>query len=100
MGGSFASPVNSSEGVFDLVFTYDSRALANNIKEGAYYYKFKLKGDLPNNLTFEYSEAIPWFDLPGNADQIKSNISFDKLSNNVEIVETLKYIGGKWIKIE
>src|SRR5690606_21257001 len=75
--GSFASPVlNSNEGVEDLVFTYDSRALAKSIKEGTIYIKFRLKENIPDNLIFEYGEAIPWFDFTGNADQIKSSVSF------------------------
>lgn len=69
LGGSFASPVlSNTEGVEDLVFTYDSRALASRIIEGTYYYKFRMKNNLPSDLEFEYGEAIPWFNLQGTAD--------------------------------
>lgn len=103
LSGGFASPVlNSSEGVADLVFTYDSRALASQIQDGTHYIKFKLKDNLPGNLEFEYGEAIPWFNLPGNADQIKTSIPFQNLKDNVEILEVLKYdgINNKWVKIK
>lgn len=97
LGGSFASPVlNSSEGVEDLIFTYDSRALANQIKEGTYYYKFRIKDDVPS-LIFEYGEAIPWFNLQGTADQIKSSLKFNDILDHLEIIEKLKFENGKWI---
>ncbi len=103
LGGGFASPVlNSSEGVNDLIFTYDSRALSNKIQEGTYYYKFRIKTNVSSNLEFEYGEAIPWFNLLGNADQIKSNIKFDILlkQGDIEIIETLRFEGGKWLKLK
>lgn len=103
LGGSFASPVlSSNEGVNELVFTYDSRALATKIDEGTFYIKFRLKDNLPSDLSFEYGEAIPWFNLLGSADQIKSTWNFNKLlkSDMVEILETLKFENKKWIKIK
>ena len=97
LDGRFASPVlNSAEGVEDLVFTYDSRALSNPITEGTYYYKFKMKKGLPSNLEFEYAEAIPWFKLQGTADQIRSSEKFSKISGHIEIIEVLKFEKGKW----
>jgi len=44
---------------------------------------------IPDNLVFEYAEAIPWFDLPGFADQVQSSIKFDRLveDGNIEIIE-------------
>ncbi|MFK8308384.1 hypothetical protein ACI76O_11820 [Capnocytophaga cynodegmi] len=50
----------------------------------------------------EYGEAIPWFNLQGTADQIKSNIKFNILLGNgdIEVVEKLRYDGTKWIKIK
>uniref|UniRef100_UPI00280A54F5 hypothetical protein n=4 Tax=Capnocytophaga TaxID=1016 RepID=UPI00280A54F5 len=97
LDGRFASPVlNSAEGVEDLVFTYDSRALSNPITEGTYYYKFKMKKGLPSNLEFEYAEAIPWFKLQGTADQIRSSEKFSEISGHIEIIEVLKFEKGKW----
>jgi hypothetical protein len=86
--------------VADLVFTYDSRALVDRIQEGTYYYKFKIKDNVPSILEFEYGEAIPWFKLQGNADQVKSSIKFGELKNNIEILEVLKFERGKWKKIK
>ena len=101
LGGGFASPVlNSNEGVADLIFTYDSRALADRIQEGTYYYKFKIKDIVPANLEFEYGEAIPWFKLQGNADQVKSSMKFGDLKDNIEVIEVLKFERGTWKKIQ
>jgi hypothetical protein len=51
-------------------------------------------------LVFEYGEAIPWFKLMGNADQIKSNLRFNEIIDHIEIIEKLKFENGKWIKIK
>ena len=100
LGGSFASPVlNSSEGVEDLVFTYDSRSLASQIREGMYYYKFRIKDEVPN-LVFEYGEAIPWFKLAGNADQIKSSLRLNDIMNSIEIIEKMKFENGQWVNVK
>ena len=101
LGGGFASPVNTGEGVGDLVFTYDSRALKYQISEGTYYIKFKLKGNLPSDLKFEYGESIPWFNASGNADQIKSSYNFGNLIEGVDydIIERLVYQNGQWVSI-
>lgn len=101
LGGSFASPVNTGEGVGDLFFTYDSRALNSQIPANTYYIKFKLLSNLPPSLKFDFGEAIPWFNTLGNADQIKSSIKFSDLVEGVdyEIVEKLKYINGQWTTV-
>lgn len=101
LGGGFASPVNFGEGVGDLVFTYDSRALNTKIKEGTYYIKFKLKDNLPSDLKFEYGETIPWFNKAGNADQIKSSYKLSDLIENThyELIEKLIYQNGQWIPV-
>jgi len=103
LSGGFASPVlNSNEGVGDLVFTYDSRALADRIQDGTHYIKFKLKDNVPANLEFEYGEAIPWFKLQGNADQAKTSIKFQDLMQDgyIEILEVLKKEDNVWKKIK
>lgn len=99
LGGSFASPVYTGEDVGDLVFTYDSRALNTQIPEGTFYLKFKFKNNLPQDLQFEYGEAIPWFNAAGNADQIKSNYNFNNLIEGVhyDVVEKLVYQNGQWV---
>ena len=101
LGGRYASPVlNSSEGVEDLVFTYDSRALADEIQNGTYYYKFRLKGNLSQDIEFKYGEAIPWFGLSGNADQVKSSFAFNQIpSENIEIINKLVYENGNWVPV-
>ena len=102
LGGFFASPVGVGEGLSELVFTYDSRALKNSIKQGTRYIKFKFKNNLPTNLSFEYGETIPWFNLTGNADQIKSTINFLDLKEGIhyEIIEVFKYQNNNWLNIK
>ena len=99
LSGQYASPVNSGEGINDLVFTYDSRALNTEIADGTYYFKIKFIDNLPTNLKFEYGEAIPWFNKMGNADQIKSSLKFFQLKNgeHYEIIEKRKFTDGKWV---
>jgi hypothetical protein len=99
LNGSFASPVIGQEGVNELVFTYDSRALATDIQPNSYYIKFKFKSILPSTLEFTYGEAIPWFNRTGFGEQVKSTIRFDDLVEGLhyEILERLKYVNGQWV---
>ncbi len=98
---SLASPVNAGEGVGDLVFTYDSRALSGQIPDGTFYIKFKFKDNLPSDLKFDYGETIPWFDTMGNADQIKSSMNLRdlRLGIDYEILEKLHYVNGNWVTV-
>lgn len=50
---------------------------------------------------FQYSEAVPWFNLSGTADQIKTTIKFQDLMQNgyIEILEVLKRENGQWVTI-
>jgi hypothetical protein len=92
--GSYASPLADQQ----TVYSVQSRALMENyfdplaeaLKYGDYYYiKFKIKDN--SNLIFEYGEAIPWFGKSGGAIQIKSNIKFTSLNQNIEIIEKYKF---------
>lgn len=98
LGGNFASPVSSGEGINHLVFTYDSRALGVTPKIGTYYIKFKLL-DSPGNMNFNYGEAIPWFGTNGGGTQIKSSVNFGNLVEgvNYEVLEKMFYDGTNWI---
>jgi len=100
LSGRYASPVQSGEGIDDLVFTYDSRALKDQITEGTFYIKFKLTA-LPTNLKFQYGEAVPWFDNLGSADQIKSSINFADLEADINyiILEKLQFQSNNWVTI-
>ncbi|WP_144280848.1 hypothetical protein [Chryseobacterium echinoideorum] len=73
--------------------------LAESLKYGDYsYIKFKIKNT--DDLIFEYGEAIPWFKLMGNADQIKSSMKFNDILDHIEVIEKLKFENGKWINIK
>jgi len=92
--------VYGKEGIGDLYFTYDSRALKYEIKEGTNYIKFKFKQDIPNDIKVEYGEAIPWFNQSGLGDQIKSSEELINLWNRdlIEIVERWEFKSGTWLK--
>jgi hypothetical protein len=98
LGGRFASPVYGDEGVGNLHFTYDSRALGDAIEEGSIYIKFKFKNNLPPDLKFDYGDVQPWFGKQGLGDQVKSSRLFSELNDEgyIEIVEKLEYRNGKW----
>ncbi|WP_185145299.1 fibronectin type III domain-containing protein [Apibacter muscae] len=100
--GTFASPVYGKEGISDLYFTYDSRALKWNISEGTNYIKFKFKSNVPESISFEYGDVIPWFGKQGLGEQVKSSQELSKLFENgiIEIVERMEYRNGKWINIK
>jgi hypothetical protein len=100
INGSYASPVYGNEDVGDLFFTYDSRALGSNIKESTNYIKFKFKKDIPDDISFEYCDIIPWFGKQGLGDQIKSSKPFNDIQDYIEIVEQLEFKNGQWEKIK
>ena len=102
LAGRFASPVYSNDDVGDLIFTYDSRALKGSFRKDLRYVKFKFKDSFSSNITFEYGEAVPWFNVPGYADQVKSNVNFSNLKEGIdyEILEILKFDGTNWIKVK
>ncbi|ASS49383.1 MAG: hypothetical protein A3D31_03325 [Candidatus Fluviicola riflensis] len=100
LGGSFASPVPENQSVYSL----QSRALGVNyddlsdLGQEYYYFKFKIV-NAPNDLTFKYGEAAPWFNEIGGAVQVKSSTGFHNLTEHIQIVEKWKFINGQWIQI-
>lgn len=102
ISGKFASPVYGTQGIDDLYFTYDSRALKYDIGENTNYIKFKFKDNLPSDLKFDYGDVQPWFGKQGLGDQVRSTIDFNdvRIRKYIEIIEQLEYKDGKWIKIK
>ncbi len=102
MSGGFASPVFKGEyNKIDIPYTYDSRALLDNIQEGTVYIKFRVKD--PEGLTFKYGEAIPWKNkdgqkLQGMAMQVQSNVNLKDIDKSrYDIVQKSIYEGnGEW----
>lgn len=104
LGGSYASPVLGSQyNQIDNVFTYDARALMDDLEEGTYYIKFRLKNT--DNITFEVGEAIPWKNkkgvkTAGGAVQVKINNK--KFSDLIEgkdydiIQQSRRESNGSW----
>lgn len=99
IGGGYAGYIEDP----NSIFTISSRALKENYSEiiqndsPYFYFKFKLK-NIPNDLLFEYGEAMPWFNELGGAIQIKSSKGFHTIPNNIEIIEKWKLINGQWQK--
>ncbi len=103
LGGGFASPVFKGEyNKIDIPYTYDSRALLDNIQEGTVYIKFRIKD--PNGLSFKYGEALPWKNraqgkLQGKAMQVQiENIKFhsEGFKGKYDIVQKSIYRNKKW----
>ena len=100
IGGSYGSPVASNESVY----TIEARALKENYQQisqgGGTYYYFKFKITNPSQtLKFEYGEAMPWFGKPGGAIQIKTNLAFHEITNQIEVLEKWQFINGNWIRL-
>lgn len=98
ISGEFASPVYGIQGIDDLYFTYDSRALKWTIGEGTNYIKFKFRSNVPDDVVFEYGDIVPWFGRQGLGDQIKSSKKLKDLIDDgiIEIIERKEFKEGQW----
>lgn len=103
LGGSYASPVLGSQyNQIDNVFTYDARALMDDLEEGTHYIKFRLKNT--DNITFEVGEAIPWKNKKGvktSGGAIQVKIKDRKFSDLIEgkdydIIQQSRKSNGSW----
>lgn len=106
LGGGFASPVKLDEyNKIDIPFTYDSRALLEDIQEGMVYIKFRIKK--ADGLKFRYGDAIPWknkngISQQGLAKQVESStMKFhdEAFINGIhyDIVQRSVFRGGRWV---
>ncbi len=102
LGGGFASPVPKNKYDVDYPYSYASRALMDDISEGTYYIKFKLKNT--QGVSFEVGEAIPWRTkegkrVQGKATQIKSNVKLNELEKDIdyEILQRSVYRNSNWV---
>lgn len=98
----YVSPVYGTEGIGDLYFTYDSRALKWDIGEGTNYIKFKFNDNIPDDVIFEYGDVIPWFGKGGLGDQVKSSKYLLELEKKgiIQIIERKEYRNGIWKNIK
>ncbi|MFK7113513.1 hypothetical protein V3468_03570, partial [Flavobacterium oreochromis] len=102
LGGGFASPVNNSVyNRVDNVFTYDARALMDDLEEGTYYFKFRLKNT--EGITFDVGPAIPWKTkagkkVMGGATQVRlKGMKFNAIENKIDIIQQSRLLSGnKW----
>ncbi|WP_264529648.1 fibronectin type III domain-containing protein [Flavobacterium sp. N502540] len=105
LGGGFASPVYKNEyNKIDIQYTYDSRALLEDVQEGMVYIKFKIKD--ASGIEFSYGDAIPWknkngIKQQGLAKQIRTKPKFHESSFKkgitYDIVQRSVFRGGKWV---
>jgi len=82
----------------DNVFTYDARALMDDLKEVTYYFKFRLKNT--EGISFDIGEAIPWKTkagkkVMGTAVQVKlKGKKFKDLKESIDIIQQSKLSSG------
>ena len=106
LGGGFASPVKLDEyNKIDIPYTYDSRALLEDVQEGMVYIKFRIKK--ADGFSFSYGDAIPWKNnkgvmQQGLAKQVQSTTmrfhdDVFKRGIHYDIVQRSIFRGGKWV---
>jgi hypothetical protein len=100
LGGGFASPINNSVyNQIDNVFTYDARALMDDLEEGTYYFKFRLKST--DGISFDVGKAIPWKtkarkEVMGGATQVRlKGMKFRELEEKISIIQQSRLGSGK-----
>ncbi|WP_431167040.1 fibronectin type III domain-containing protein [Tenacibaculum halocynthiae] len=103
LGGGFGSPIrNNAEGVDDLVFTYDSRMLDDKLKEGTYYFEFKMS-EKATDVELTVGDVAPWFNKQANL--AGEQIEFSKKLHELDIsyfkegtIKAKVLVLGKWRK--
>ncbi|MEX0274212.1 MAG: hypothetical protein AB3N16_07540, partial [Flavobacteriaceae bacterium] len=103
LGGSYASPIrNRGEGVGDLHYTYDSRALKDKMEDGMYYFSFKIRPTARSGLSIEEGDVMPWFGVNEKmvGEQIKVNIPFHNLDAHSDLQDIVakQRVDGHWRK--
>jgi hypothetical protein len=99
LGGGFGSPVlKNSEGIDDLVYTYDSRMLSDKISEGTYYFVFQMT-DKAVDVELKIGDVAPWFKKQMNL--AGEQIEFSKKLHMMDAtyfknLEAKVYLNGKW----
>lgn len=100
LGGGFASPINNSiYNQVDNVFTYDARALMDDLEEGTYYFKFRLKNT--DGVSFDVGPAIPWKtkagkEVMGGATQVRlKGMKFGGIEEKIDIIQQSRLDAGK-----
>lgn len=99
LSGGFGSPIlKNSEGVDDLVYTYDSRMLSDDISEGTYYFVFEMS-DKATDVDLKIGDVAPWFkkeaDLAGEQIEFTKKLHFMDASY-FKNLEAKIYLNGKW----
>ncbi|MBP4137445.1 fibronectin type III domain-containing protein [Flavobacterium geliluteum] len=99
LGGGFGSPIlKNSEGVDDLVYTYDSRMLSDKISEGMYYFVFQMS-DKAVDVELKIGDVAPWFKKQMNL--AGEQIEFSKKLHVMDAtyfknLEAKVFVNGKW----
>lgn len=99
LGGGFGSPIlKNSEGVDNLVYTYDSRMLSDKISEGTYYFVFQMS-DKAGDVDLKIGDVAPWFKKQVNlaGEQIEFSKKLHALdASYFKNLEAKVYVNGKW----
>lgn len=99
LAGGFGSPIlKNSEGVDDLVYTYDSRMLSEKISEGTYYFVFQMS-DKASDVDLKIGDVAPWFKKQVNlaGEQIEFSKKLHALdASYFKNLEAKVYVNGKW----
>lgn len=99
LAGGFGSPIlKNSEGIDDLVYTYDSRMLSESISEGTYYFVFQMS-DKAADVDLKIGDVAPWFKKQVNL--AGEQIEFSKKLHALDVsyfknLEAKVYVNGKW----
>lgn len=102
LSGGFASPVGSSEGLDNLYYTYDSRMLSGEIKDGMYYFNFSFS-DKVDEFDVTYGDVMPWFGNAKADDLAGEQVMFGKklhllTADNFQGVKAQVRYNGEWRK--
>ena len=101
LGGGFGSPIlKNSEGIDDLVYTYDSRMLSDKISEGTYYFVFQMSHKAAD-VELKIGDVAPWFkkEMSLAGEQIEFSKKLHVMdATYFKKIEAKVFFNGKWRK--
>lgn len=102
LGGGFGSPIlQNGEGIDDLVYTYDSRMLADDLDDGVYYFSFKMSNKAVD-VDLKIGDVAPWFkknvNLAGEQIEFSKKLHAMDPSYFTDVQAEVK-VDGQWRKM-
>ncbi len=92
--------MKNSEGIDDLVYTYDSRMLSDKISEGTYYFVFQMS-DKAVDVELKIGDVAPWFkkEMSLAGEQIEFSKKLHIMdATYFKNIEAKVFFNGKWRK--